>query len=85
MTPIDIPMDQWKNNRFVAIDRALSQELGLEGPDSWMVIMTDVKFWAAHVDECISWCHENGCKIQGMTIEIPNSATMTLFGLRWAG
>lgn len=71
--------DDWKKHRYVVIKDAELTEY--DGP---MIIMTDVGFWADHVDECIAWCSQNNCELQGMTIKIPNQETLTLFALRWS-
>lgn len=84
MVSTEVPMNEWKYQRFVGVESGIAQELG-QKEGAVIVIMTDVEFWAANVDECIAWCHENGCRLQGMTIEIPDPETMTLFVLRWAG
>jgi hypothetical protein len=73
-------MQDWKDNKFVVVGQDFMNEIGY----SHLVIMTDVKFWAAQVDQCIAWCHQNNCEIKGMTITIPNEETLALFLLKWS-
>ena len=74
-------MNDWKRQRFIVLPREL-----VEGsPYGITVLMSDYNYWADHVGECIEWCGQYGCEIKGMTIEIPNDETLTLFSLRWSG
>lgn len=71
-------MEDWKNQRFV---RVVADEFNVRCLH--LVIMTEIAFWADHADEVVAWCQEHNCNIQGMTIEIPDDETYTLFCLRW--
>jgi hypothetical protein len=77
-------MNEWKYQRFVAVESAIAQDLGMK-EGGVIVVMTDLTYWISNVDECREWCDKNGCRVKGMTIEIPDAETMTLFVLRWAG
>lgn len=71
----------WKRNRFV-----LAPKFAYDTADTnieQMVILTNVAFWVGEMDNLISWCRENGCRIQGMTVEIPTEELLTVFCLRW--
>lgn len=68
----------WKNKKFVVADYDLISE-----PDI-VVILTDIEFWAQHVDELITWCEQNGGVIKGMTVGFDTNEQLMLFALRWA-
>lgn len=70
----------WKKNRFV-----VAPEFGFRLKNNFkhVIVLTDIAFWAQEVDNLVPWCQENGCKNQGMTVEIPDDCTLTLFCLRW--
>lgn len=70
--------ENWRKERFIVTPEYLLDQQEI------LIIMTDVNFWSEHVDECIEWCYNNNCKIEGMTITIPDKATLTLFTLRWS-
>jgi hypothetical protein len=73
-------MHDWKRQRFVVLPGELV-EGSLYGIT---VLMSDYNYWADHVGECVEWCSQHGCRIQGMTIEIPDEETLTLFSLKWS-
>ena len=84
---------EWKKQRFIIADEELvgsyrspTEDLFFNSNKNfkYLVIMTDVEFWSTHADECISWCHQYNCNIQGMTIEIPTDEMLTLFTLKWS-
>lgn len=70
----------WKQNRFVVIP----EYLDVDNKHKTIVILTEIGFWAEHVDELVAWCAENNCETQGMTVTLPDSESVTLFTLRWA-
>lgn len=71
-------MQHWKENRFIVAPSELVD-------DTILIILTDIKFWAQHVDELIEWCRRTpGVETQGMTVSIRDSATLSLFLLRWS-
>lgn len=73
-------MNDWKRQRYVVLPGEL-----VEGrPFGITILMSDYNYWAEHVDECVLWCKQYGCRIQGMTIEIPDDETLTMFMLRWS-
>jgi hypothetical protein len=71
-------MQHWKNRRFVVADDDL-----IAG-DCKLVILTEVGYWSDHYEELAEWCNTHHCLAQGMTVEIPNDVTLTLFCLRWS-
>jgi len=70
--------EDWRNHRYIVTPQHLLDQQEI------LIIMTDVNFWAEHVDQCIAWCYNHNCEIKGMTITIPDEATLTLFALRWS-
>jgi len=65
--------------RFVIAD----QELATYFRSEHLVVLSDVSYWADHYTELLDWCKQYNCKDVGMTIEIPDSKTLTLFCLKW--
>lgn len=49
-----------------------------------LIILTDYKFWNEYYDDLELWCRENRSEIQGMTVALPDSPTLTAFCLRWS-
>lgn len=77
-------MHDFKKNRFIVTPHYISN--GLPEPVyGHLVVLSDVGYWAANVDDLIVWCGETGCKLQGMTIDVPTDELLTLFCLRWSG
>ena len=70
----------WKEEKFIVADKRITGDL----TDKIIVVMSDYRYWAAHVDECEKWCKQYNCEIKGMTIEIPDEDTLLLFVLRWS-
>lgn len=70
--------EDWKGKRFVRVADDVYNVLCKH-----LIIMTDIAFWADNVDELVVWCRDHNCDVQGMTIEIPDDETFTLFCLRW--
>lgn len=72
--------NDWKRNRFVIAPQFAYR---LDEPYQHVVVLTDIPFWVKEVDNLVPWCLEHGCRNQGMTVELPNDETLTLFCLRW--
>jgi hypothetical protein len=71
-------MQDWKDRRFVVADRAL-------GFEDTVVVLTDYRYWANHVDELIEWCRATpGITNEGMTVVCQTEQSLTLFLLRWS-
>lgn len=69
----------WKRNRFIVADSSLTDT------EKHLIILTDIKYWAEHVDELVEWCEKNrGVTTSGMTVEIDNDKTLTHFILKWS-
>jgi hypothetical protein len=69
--------EHWKKNRFVIGPNGMFGE-------PYFVVFTDIDYWLKHLDEMIEWCKDHNCRQTGMTVDIPNSETLTLFCLKWA-
>lgn len=67
-------------SRFVVSDPVVSASFGTK----YIVILSDLSFWLAHWEELESWCKSNGCKTEGVTVNVPTDQLMTLFSLRWS-
>ncbi len=72
-------LKNWKENKFILVDNDLTET------DNHLIVLTDIKYWADHVDELAEWCNRNpNARPQGMTIEISDDKTLTHFILRWS-
>jgi hypothetical protein len=67
----------WKDKKFL-----LAQDYG--DYDHPVILLTNISFWYTHYSELWSWCDQNGCKISGMTVVLPDTHRVTLFTLRWS-
>lgn len=75
----DDVLADWKRNRFIVADPFLVETT------KHVIILTDINYWAEHADDLVEWCNlHEGVKTQGMTVEIDNDKTLTLFILRWS-
>lgn len=69
---------EWKRNRFVVGENYLTNV-----PGEFLIVLTDISFWAEHIGKLTLWCQEYNCDHQGMTVTIPDNATLTAFYLKW--
>jgi hypothetical protein len=70
-----------RSRRFVVVDHEL---LGFR---PYLVLMTDVGWWADNIDLVEIWCGDNipgGYDFQGMTLQINQESDLTSFLLRWS-
>ena len=75
-------MQEFKDRKFVVTPSYISK--GLPEPVyGHLVVMTDFTFWHDNFDALLAWANDNNCEVKGMTIDIPNDETLTLFCLRW--
>jgi len=71
-------MQGWKDRRFIVAE----PELGFSDT---IVVLTDVGYWTAYIDELITWCRATpGVRNEGMTVVISDPESLTLFLLRWS-
>jgi len=68
----------WKRNRFVIA----APELVDDGVI--LVVLSDYRFWADHMDELTAWCCIRDAQQQGMTVVFKDETTLTEFILRWS-
>ena len=77
-------MQDFKDRRFMVCPSYISR--GLPEPTyGHLVVLTDIEHWNIHFDVLLAWCNDNACQIKGMTVDIPDDQTLTLFCLRWSG
>jgi hypothetical protein len=69
---------EWKTQRFISPDPELL------GSSALLVILTDVKFWAANSDQLYEWCKNHGATVSGLAVEFETPQDLTLFTLRWS-
>ena len=69
-------MQDWKGKRFWV------DTLGYSTQN--LIVLTDIGYWAENYELLEQWCDEHGCQARGMTVEIPDEPTLTLFCLRWS-
>jgi hypothetical protein len=67
----------WKDRRFVIVDPVVAD-------NERLVVLSDVGYWAFHVEELIEWCKTRNAQTQGMTITFGDEITLTEFVLRWS-
>lgn len=67
----------WKESRFVIVDHILTD-------GERVVVLSDINYWAFHVDELVEWCKTRNAQTQGMTITFGDDITLTEFVLRWS-
>jgi len=67
----------WKETRFIiAPDDLVEDEVIL-------IVLSDYRYWADHQDALSVWCQQHNAQVQGMTVVLPDEATLTAFVLRW--
>lgn len=76
-------MQSWKEQRFIIAPAYLADGLQ-ESPDAHLIVLTDISYWYNHYEELVHWCEEHNCKKEGMTVDIPDHESLTLFCLKWA-
>ena len=71
--------ESWKSaGRFINVANLYVESDGI------MLVLTDIAYWNEHYDELQDWCAKHGGTLTGMTLELPDEATLILFTLRWA-
>ena len=75
-------MQDFKDRRFTVCPSYISRGF-IEPTYGHLIVMTDFSFWNDNIDALLAWCNDYECRVQGMTVEIPNDETLTLFCLRW--
>ena len=65
---------------FIVADADVCESFGVP----FIVMLSDIGFWVEHYDALKVWCDQHNCKPMGMTVELPDSETLTAFALRWA-
>lgn len=71
-------MDDWSSRRFFVAPNYLLDE------EEILIVLTDINFWAENLEDLINWCKNNQCENKGMTVEVPDQKTLTMFVLRWS-
>ena len=66
--------------RFIVADSEVSQSFGVPV----IAMLSDIGYWNQNYEDLREWCLQNNCMVQGMTVNIPDAHTLTLFTLRWA-
>lgn len=72
-------MADWKTQRFVIAPNYL-----LDNLEENLIILTDYQYWSEHIDKLVTWCKENNCATQGMTVVPGSNQALTAFCLRWS-
>lgn len=73
-------MADWQSARFfIAPDYIVAD---MDTPH--LIVLTELKFWAEHAEQLAAWCETHGATVAGMTVEIPDDQTLSLFVLRWS-
>ena len=74
---VDDVFADWKRNRFIVTDLS-------DTADCILVVLTDISFWSDNYEPLYEWAQEHGCRVVGMTVNIPNEETLTWFTIRWS-
>ena len=69
-------MKEYKNNRFVIAPQEITNQI--------TAVLCDIEYWYDHHDKLEDWCLEHSCTMKGMTVDIPNDRTLTMWMLRWS-
>jgi hypothetical protein len=67
----------WKQDRFIIAD----DEYVVDG--AHLVVLSDYRYWANHIDELVDWCKHNNAEIQGMTVVFKDKDSLLTFALKW--
>jgi hypothetical protein len=70
--------EDWKNVRFVDVTNVYVAK-----GKNIILVLTDAAYWIDHYHELEEWCQQHQGQAVGMTVELPDEATLTLFTLRW--
>jgi len=70
--------EHWKNVRFVLANNVYEESKNI------LLVLTDAVYWIDHYHELEEWCQLHQGQAVGMTVELPDEATLTLFTLRWS-
>lgn len=74
---------EWKTSRFIIAPGYLTDGI-FSDDEEHLVILSDFNYWVDHSSELSAWCKQHNCRLEGMTVIIPNNQTLTLFSLRWS-
>lgn len=68
--------EHWRDRRFVIPVDVEEHAL--------TVVLCDIAYWNEHYEELSEWCEQHNCEPVGMTVDVPDYPTLTLFCLRWS-
>ena len=68
----------WKKNKFILVGEDLLDK------DEYLIILTDIHYWAEHEKELTTWCKYHGVEFQGMCLVFADPAMVTSFILKWS-
>lgn len=68
----------WKDRKFVVSDDYYYNDF------QYVVVLIDFMYWHSVSDDLLLWCNQNNCTMKGLTVNIPDEKSLTLFYLRWA-
>ena len=66
--------------RFIVAEPEVCESLGVP----FIVMLSDMWFWNDNYDALKDWCKNNNSEVLGMTVELPDAKTLTVFALRWS-
>jgi hypothetical protein len=49
-----------------------------------LILLSDIAYWNSRYEDLVAWCRDNRSEVLGMTVNIPDDDTLTLFILQWA-
>jgi hypothetical protein len=65
---------------FILAEPEVCESLGIP----FIVMLSDIRFWTKNYDALDVWCSQHNSKVMGMTVELPDEKTLTVFALRWS-
>jgi hypothetical protein len=68
----------WKTSKFVLVDTRFHDG------NEHIILLSDFNYWAENEPVLSKWCNQNNCRIEGMTVSIPDDKTLTMFMMRWS-
>lgn len=82
----------WKKQRFIVADEDVISDYRSPTEDlffgakkfKYLIVMTDIAYFAENMDEVDKWCEQHDCTISGMTVEVPSDEALMMFTLRWS-
>jgi hypothetical protein len=70
-------LQHWKESRFIVAGKEVTD-------NERLVVLTDISYWAEHMDTLTAWCHSRDAVTSGMTVTFGSEKTLLEFVLKWS-